>query len=61
MQHLYRSRDLLTVMSVEDAMVGIWLLGINKVSEWASMLSAICWRCRGVRAHFIPNPNPNPN
>ncbi|CAN0098011.1 unnamed protein product, partial [Ascophyllum nodosum] len=30
-QHLYRSRDLLTVMSVEDAMVGIWLLGINKV------------------------------
>lgn len=30
-RHLYRSRELLTVMSVEDAMVGIWLLGIDKV------------------------------
>lgn len=30
-RHLYRSRDLLTVMSVEDAMVGLWLLGIDKV------------------------------
>ncbi|CAM9868658.1 unnamed protein product [Scytosiphon promiscuus] len=29
--HLNRSRDMLTVMSVEDAMVGLWLLGIDKV------------------------------
>ncbi|CAN0444618.1 unnamed protein product, partial [Scytosiphon promiscuus] len=28
--HLNRSRDMLTVMSVEDAMVGLWLLGIDK-------------------------------
>lgn len=33
-QHLARSRDLLTVMSVEDAMVGIWLLGIDKVRPY---------------------------
>lgn len=33
-QHLARSRDLLTVMSVEDAMVGVWLLGIDKVRSY---------------------------
>lgn len=32
-RHLNRSRDLLTIMSVEDAMVGIWLLGIDKVQS----------------------------
>lgn len=31
MEHLHRSRDVLTVMSVEDAMVGLWLLGVDKV------------------------------
>lgn len=30
-RYLYRNRELLTIMSVEDAMVGIWLLGIDKV------------------------------
>lgn len=30
-RHLFASRHLLTLMSVEDAMVGLWLLGINKV------------------------------
>eukprot|EP00752_Nemacystus_decipiens_P011374 g10108.t1 len=29
--HLNRSRDMLTVMSVEDAMMGLWLLGVDKV------------------------------
>eukprot|EP00903_Cladosiphon_okamuranus_P017344 g15979.t1 len=29
--HLNRSRDMLAVMSVEDAMMGLWLLGVDKV------------------------------
>lgn len=29
--YLHRNRDMLTLMSVEDAMVGIWLLGVEKV------------------------------
>lgn len=29
--HLNRSRDMLSVMSVEDAMMGLWLLGVEKV------------------------------
>ncbi|CAM9350257.1 unnamed protein product, partial [Sphacelaria rigidula] len=31
-RYLYLNRELLTIMSVEDAMVGIWLLGIDKVT-----------------------------
>lgn len=30
-EHLNRSRDMLKVMSVEDAMMGLWLLGVDKV------------------------------
>lgn len=31
--YLNRSKDVLSVMSVEDAMMGLWLLGVDKVKK----------------------------